>query len=656
MSGFYLAPVPVVTYEYNARGQVTQELFATGGQSGGRWYDYNNAGSLTDYSQCWATISSACDMGDPAVDAYHAQLDWHADGRVDSVCVDATSGGTCDPDTDTAALRSDYAYDAAGQIDTVTETTPAGTSVAFDYDFDLHGNPIKRTTASGVDRSVFNTADQLVGQGSSTCTLSGSGQATNCDSAMDYDDAGRPTTTDNTTGYDGINGYNARGQMDYAALTSGATTLMEWDLHYDGDGLATKLVENPNATGEDTFDLIWDTTRTAPQIMIFDDIRANYGINRVSTIVHDFFAYDWQGSTIKNADFPDHPTRYDPYGKSIDPGANLDYRNFGYRGELQFGDLVYLRNRFYNSSTGQFATPDPLDGIDGTPTVANTYHYTDNDPVNKTDPLGLRPGDDELGLSAFMDMCVNVDLALDWPPWQDDPGCSSYYTELTNMTKAELLDAAIDILQWPASLSADFSMMQNRTPSPIADSLGLVKAAQAFLRGGDPEICGLSPGRSLPVLCISDAGPALDSAQAGLTLGHVLFCATTCGDKFDSSVSITWNVRTHEMVHVGQFDEYGDALLALSKLEDQRVAAMGLGGKAALCEHRYERPAYDADGRGAVEDGADVPDAAERRSDDEEQRRDGERPDEGTHLGARQDRGRHGARADPVVGGCGRDR
>jgi hypothetical protein len=53
------------------------------------------------------------------------------------------------------------------------------------------------------------------------------------------------------------------------------------------------------------------------------------------------------------------------------------------------------------------------------------------------------------------------------------------------------------------------------------------------------------------------------------------------------------------MVHVGQFDEFGDALLGLGKLEDLRVASLGLSDAAGLCEHRYERPAYDADGRGA---------------------------------------------------------
>jgi len=50
----------------------------------------------------------------------------------------------------------------------------------------------------------------------------------------------------------------------------------------------------------------------------------------------------------------------------------------------------------YDPTTGTFLTRDPLDAIDGTPTVANPYHYVDNDPLNKTDPLGLRPCDRNL--------------------------------------------------------------------------------------------------------------------------------------------------------------------------------------------------------------------------------------------------------------------
>jgi len=48
---------------------------------------------------------------------------------------------------------------------------------------------------------------------------------------------------------------------------------------------------------------------------------------------------------------------------------------------------------YYDPTTGTFLTRDPLDGVNGTPVVANPYAYADNDPLNRVDPLGLRPCD-----------------------------------------------------------------------------------------------------------------------------------------------------------------------------------------------------------------------------------------------------------------------
>ena len=52
--------------------------------------------------------------------------------------------------------------------------------------------------------------------------------------------------------------------------------------------------------------------------------------------------------------------------------------------------------RDYDPTTGTFTTRDPLDGVDGTTTVANPYHYVGNDPLNRVDPLGLRTADANL--------------------------------------------------------------------------------------------------------------------------------------------------------------------------------------------------------------------------------------------------------------------
>lgn len=50
-------------------------------------------------------------------------------------------------------------------------------------------------------------------------------------------------------------------------------------------------------------------------------------------------------------------------------------------------------DRNYDPTTATFLSPDPIDGQPGEPTTANEYHYVDNDPLNKIDPLGLRPTD-----------------------------------------------------------------------------------------------------------------------------------------------------------------------------------------------------------------------------------------------------------------------
>jgi len=57
-------------------------------------------------------------------------------------------------------------------------------------------------------------------------------------------------------------------------------------------------------------------------------------------------------------------------------------------------------NRDYDPTTGTFSTRDPLDGINGTTTVTNPYHYADNDPLNMVDPTGLRASDADFGTRA----------------------------------------------------------------------------------------------------------------------------------------------------------------------------------------------------------------------------------------------------------------
>ena len=60
----------------------------------------------------------------------------------------------------------------------------------------------------------------------------------------------------------------------------------------------------------------------------------------------------------------------------------------GYSGELTTNNHFHLRARTYDPATGSFLTTDPVLGIPGTPTIANPYHYADNNPTNRYDPTG----------------------------------------------------------------------------------------------------------------------------------------------------------------------------------------------------------------------------------------------------------------------------
>ena len=75
---------------------------------------------------------------------------------------------------------------------------------------------------------------------------------------------------------------------------------------------------------------------------------------------------------------------YNPYGQ-LTAGGVSSVTPFGYAGGYTDPTgLIYLVSRYYDPSTGQFISVDPLVGITGQP-----YEYVNGDPLNFIDPLGL---------------------------------------------------------------------------------------------------------------------------------------------------------------------------------------------------------------------------------------------------------------------------
>ena len=75
---------------------------------------------------------------------------------------------------------------------------------------------------------------------------------------------------------------------------------------------------------------------------------------------------------------------YDAFGNQINQSTEKS-TPFRYAGEYydEETDLIYLRNRYYSPTVGQFITEDPVeDGL-------NWYVYCAGNPVNLVDPSGL---------------------------------------------------------------------------------------------------------------------------------------------------------------------------------------------------------------------------------------------------------------------------
>jgi RHS repeat-associated protein len=99
-------------------------------------------------------------------------------------------------------------------------------------------------------------------------------------------------------------------------------------------------------------------------------------------------------------------TRYGFTGRERDPGTGL----------------MYFRARWYDPQQGRFITQDPI-GLAG---GANLYAYSANDPINLSDPFGLRPcsGSDPLldFLGGFFDFGSRFNPILaqtDYVDWRE---------------------------------------------------------------------------------------------------------------------------------------------------------------------------------------------------------------------------------------------
>ena len=237
-----------------------------------------------------------------------------------------------------------YAYDASSNLTTL----PTGATGTYDHDGELTSAALSGTTTS----YSYNADGQRLTakQGSATIT---SGTWNGADELTSYSDSAADMTS---ATYDG-SGLRA------SSTTGSGTQNFVWG------GSSQLLMDSSNA-------YIY-TGGVAPSEQV-----------SLSAGVITYLSTDALASVrgiVSAAGALTASTYYDAWGNPQTTGGLASYTPFGYAGGYTDPTgLLYLVNRYYDPSTGQFLSVDPDVSETGEP-----YSYADGDPVNGTDPLGM---------------------------------------------------------------------------------------------------------------------------------------------------------------------------------------------------------------------------------------------------------------------------
>jgi hypothetical protein len=136
--------------------------------------------------------------------------------------------------------------------------------------------------------------------------------------------------------------------------------------------------------------------------------------------------------------------------------------------------LYYVRARWYDAGMGRFISEDPI-GLAG---GINNYAYAANDPVNLSDPTGLRPcGAESVGLMIIITSRVG---GCDDSHWSD-----RFFDRMTDQAFSLLGGIQEDRAAFPSECLRLGCKLRNPTPAEstfVANSLSSIRTDHPFCR------------------------------------------------------------------------------------------------------------------------------------------------------------------------------
>ena len=407
------------SYTYNERGNLLSRIEPDGKTIS---YTYNDAGKLesiiTDSVTTTYTYDSFNFLDKVTANGEVTDYDYDllgnlvqttlANGVVETREYDELYRliGVDNTDADGNVISSyDYTLDAVGNRTLVEEF--GGRTVAYEYDklyrllneditdsvngnqtlsyvYDAVGNRLSLTdSVNGITTYSYNNNDWLLSETSA-------GVATN----YTYDSNGNNLTKispDEQVTYD----WNQENRLIGAEITNalGTTNL---GYQYDASGVRVASIVD----GEETRYLVDANREHAEVIEEYNpdgttNVSYVHGLNLISAERSgeaDYYINDGHSGVRQLTDENGIVTDsydYDGYGNLLNSTGSTE-NNYLYRGE-QFDrelGMQYLRQRYYNTSVGRFASVDPFSGLVELPMSRHRYMYGNANPVTYLDPSG----------------------------------------------------------------------------------------------------------------------------------------------------------------------------------------------------------------------------------------------------------------------------
>ncbi|MFH0994800.1 MAG: RHS repeat-associated core domain-containing protein [Pseudomonadota bacterium] len=278
------------------------------------------------------------------------------------------------------SIVSEFTYDAANRLTGVNHKKGTTSFAQMKYDRDAAGNTVKEnsstvtspTLATENNNGVFNDANQTNTWGSDAYT---------------YDKDGNLSTV---TGVRQMNAvYDPETRLLSLALAGTTST-------YAYNGLGARVSKSQgSATTKYHYDhlgrLLFETDQSNKVIASYCYAGTVLVAMQTSNGSLYYYHFDKTGNTLALTDAAGiiaNAYQYEPFGKVMTQSGTVrnPFTYVGAFGVMDEGNgIYYMKNRYYDASTGKFMQKDPI-GFSG---GINLYAYVGNNPVEGIDPEGL---------------------------------------------------------------------------------------------------------------------------------------------------------------------------------------------------------------------------------------------------------------------------